>query len=415
MTWEATGRAVATYLYDANGNLTKKDDGTNVEAYGYDFRNLMASYDGPGSNNDGTYRYGASGLRVQKTVGGSTTTKYYHDGLNTVAECNGSNQLQRTYVTPGLDQNLSLTASGGTYYYLSDALGSIRQVLDADQVTQNSYDYQAFGSVYGSPTENLTQPFRFTGREWDPESGVYYYRARTFAGALARFLARDPNGRDSFCSLYVYVSNAPLTYIDPLGLDELDLIEKRNMEEGAQFLECLADYDQASLIRDLLSRGSVETWDNPAGTEGGSHVGRSTVWIGRRILDPHRGVSIRSPRILQDTTEADIECLANIATTFSHEYYHTQQSRWVHYPRTVLSVLEGGWGFFGAVPTYYDATELEACEYQILLLDSYLDQRRIKCCADKLGVSPESIRRALQNMRDKAASARENYLRGWLW
>jgi hypothetical protein len=107
----AVGLTSTTYLYDANGSLTKKDDGTNVEAYGYDFRNLMTDYDGPGSTNDASYKYGASGLRVQKTVGGSTTTKYYLDGLNVVAEYNGSDQLQRTYVTPGLDQNLSLTAS----------------------------------------------------------------------------------------------------------------------------------------------------------------------------------------------------------------------------------------------------------------------------------------------------------------
>ena len=111
MTREVRGETITRYLYDANGNLTKKDDGTNVHAYKYDVRNLMTDYDGPGSNNDATYKYGASGLRVQKTVGGSTTTKYYQDGLNTVAEYNGSNQLQRTYVTPGLDQNLSLTAS----------------------------------------------------------------------------------------------------------------------------------------------------------------------------------------------------------------------------------------------------------------------------------------------------------------
>jgi hypothetical protein len=63
-------------------------------------------------------------VRVQKTVGGATTTKYYHDGLNTVAEYNGSDQLLRTYVTPGLDQNLSLTASGSTYY-VKDPLGFI--------------------------------------------------------------------------------------------------------------------------------------------------------------------------------------------------------------------------------------------------------------------------------------------------
>jgi hypothetical protein len=37
-----------THVNDANGSLTKKDDGTNVHAYKYDFRNLMTDYDGPG-------------------------------------------------------------------------------------------------------------------------------------------------------------------------------------------------------------------------------------------------------------------------------------------------------------------------------------------------------------------------------
>jgi YD repeat-containing protein len=100
---------VTGYLYGANGSLTKKDDGTNVHAYGYDLRNLMTDCDGPGANNDTTYTYDALGRRITKEVNG-TKTAYVHDGLDTVAEYNGSNQLQRTYVTPGLDQNISLTA-----------------------------------------------------------------------------------------------------------------------------------------------------------------------------------------------------------------------------------------------------------------------------------------------------------------
>lgn len=224
-TRESTGQTVTSYLYDPNGNLTKKDDGTNVHGYKYDVRNLMTDYDGPGANNDATYKYGASGLRVQKTVAGSTTTKYYHDGLNVVAEYNGSDQLQRTYVTPGLDQNLSLTASGSTYYYLSDALGSIRQVIDADQATQNSYDYQAFGSVYGNPTENVTQPFRFTGREWDAETGLYYYRMRDYAAARGTFTSRDPIYPFWVPRAYGYVMNLPTFLVDPLGLDAIFTID----------------------------------------------------------------------------------------------------------------------------------------------------------------------------------------------
>ena len=218
MTREVRGETITRYLYDANGNLTKKDDGTNVHAYKYDVRNLMTDYDSPGANNDTTYRYDAAGRRITKNVNG-TKTAYVHDGLNTVAEYNESNQLQRTYVTPGLDQNLSLTASGSTYYYLSDALGSIRQVLDADQDTENSYDYEAFGCAYGSPTENLTQPFRFTGRDWDTESTLYYYRARNYSAALGRFVARDPRPSWATTHLYQYVANQPLDYLDPSGLE----------------------------------------------------------------------------------------------------------------------------------------------------------------------------------------------------
>ena len=110
--------------YDANGSLTKKDDGTNVHSYAYDLRNLMTSYDGPGTSNDSTYKYDGFGRRITKDVNG-TKTAYFHDRLNVVAEYNGSNQLQRTYVTPALDQNLTMTASGSTYYCLSDALAHI--------------------------------------------------------------------------------------------------------------------------------------------------------------------------------------------------------------------------------------------------------------------------------------------------
>jgi len=193
----------------------------------------MTDYGCPAANNDATYNYGAAGLRVQKTVGGSTTTKYYQDGLNVVAEYNGSDQLQRTYVTPGLDQNLSLTASGSTYYYVTDALGSIRQLLDSDHATQNSYDYEAFGKVYGNPTENVTQPFRFTGREWDGETGLYYYRARAYEAGAGRFGRRDPALHVDAPNAYRYVGGNPVRLGDPTGMVEETVQQARMYPNGA--------------------------------------------------------------------------------------------------------------------------------------------------------------------------------------
>ena len=85
----------------------------------------------------------------------------------------------------------------------------------------HSYDYFAFGKVYGTPTENLTQPFRFTGRAWDPETELHYYRARKYSAAAGRFVTRDsfvfvlPKGSTS---CYVYASNLPTRWVDPSGL-----------------------------------------------------------------------------------------------------------------------------------------------------------------------------------------------------
>jgi RHS repeat-associated protein len=93
-------------------------------------------------------------------------------------------------------------------------------VLDADQATQNSYDYQAFGSVYGTPTENLSQPFRFTSREWDGECNLYYYRARMYSAGAGGFLARDPVGQPGGATAYVYALGDPALFVDPLGLKE---------------------------------------------------------------------------------------------------------------------------------------------------------------------------------------------------
>jgi hypothetical protein len=56
-TKEGVWQTITSYWCDANGNLARKDDGTNVSGYTYDVRNLMTDYDGPGSNNDATYRY----------------------------------------------------------------------------------------------------------------------------------------------------------------------------------------------------------------------------------------------------------------------------------------------------------------------------------------------------------------------
>jgi RHS repeat-associated protein len=58
----------------------------------------------------------------------------------------------------------------------------------------------------------------FTGREWDPETGLYYYRARYYDPKIGRFISEDPIDFEGGVNFYSYVENNPVNLVDPEGL-----------------------------------------------------------------------------------------------------------------------------------------------------------------------------------------------------
>lgn len=67
---------------------------------------------------------------------------------------------------------------------------------------------------------SIGNPYYFTGRRLDSETGLYYYRARYYDSELGRFLTQDPIGYLGGINLYTYCHNNPINYIDPYGTND---------------------------------------------------------------------------------------------------------------------------------------------------------------------------------------------------
>ncbi|MBK6423796.1 MAG: RHS repeat-associated core domain-containing protein [Gemmatimonadetes bacterium] len=64
----------------------------------------------------------------------------------------------------------------------------------------------------------MTLRYRWTGREWDAETGWYFHRARYYDPGQRRFVQEDPAGVAGGENLYAYVGGRPLVAADPSGL-----------------------------------------------------------------------------------------------------------------------------------------------------------------------------------------------------
>jgi len=214
---ELTATSNATYTYDSNGNILTKTDTTGTTSYTWDFENRLTTVTLPGSGGTVSFKHDPYGRRIYKdSLAGPTVFAY--DGANLIEETNSSGVVVARYAQGWkVDEPLAMLRTGGTNYYNADGLGSVTSLTNSSGAPAEMYTYDSFGKVTAS-SGSLTNPFQYTGRELDLETGLYYYRARYYDSVSGRFPSEDPLRFGAGVNFYPYVGNSPLNSGDSLGL-----------------------------------------------------------------------------------------------------------------------------------------------------------------------------------------------------
>ena len=300
------------YVYDVEGNRTRRIDKTTGETieYEWDHRNrlvLIVFKDDTGNPTKRVeYEYNLDNLRIAKEVHTTTPdgtgspdsiTRFAYDGDDVVLVFDGqnSNSVEHRYFHgPGVDQIFAdEDAMGQVLWALTDHQGSVRDWIDETGSVEHHTQFDSFGNII-SPADPSTVPtYAYTGREWDVDAGLYYYRARWYDPATGRFVGDDPSGFDAGDSnLQRYVGNNSPNIVDPTGLQG-GRSGKRNHSHRSSsptvaFVGSLASqaYDVGE---DLVAGGwavvsNIWSDNNAASSFGGSFTDRGE-HLGTRVYD----------------------------------------------------------------------------------------------------------------------------------
>lgn len=221
--------------YDQNGNLIRITENSAASAQiEYDYRNQMIAYIDMQSGDVTRYAYDVLGRRISKQTdsdGQTETIFYFYNKANVCEERNADGDTLATYVY-GLyiDETLTMQRGGEDYYYHADDLYSTRKLTGSDGAIVEEYEYSDYGevSILSPAGELMTSsvagnPYLFTGRRLDAETGWHYFRARYLDPEAGRFTTRDPIGiwgdSANLGNGYAYTGNNPVSMLDPTGMN----------------------------------------------------------------------------------------------------------------------------------------------------------------------------------------------------
>lgn len=268
----ATPSVIESFTYDNVGNQITAGTTRN---YVWNAANQLITYYNQAGSNDPTifaqYDYDGGGNRVSKLVRTGTAGSpvyertIYIDGVFEYHILENGTTYEKNYVHVMDDTSrISMVRIGDQFpddisdsvtYNLDDQIGSSSMRLNTSGGVVDKEEYYPFGETsFGSYAKKR---YRYSGKEKDQESGLYYYGARYYMAMGCRFIGIDPHSFNyENLSPYSYVANNPILYVDPDGKD-IEVGKKKAEKEKVD----VPEPETKMVVRDDLDEDEIDIND----------------------------------------------------------------------------------------------------------------------------------------------------------
>ncbi|PZM85607.1 hypothetical protein DLH72_01870 [Candidatus Gracilibacteria bacterium] len=175
-----------------------------------------------GTTNDGNSSTGTTNDPENSSGTGTTENE---TGTGSMDENGESESNTGSTETPADPTPPTIEIQTNLYFYQKNHLGTPLFLSNENGEIVESYETDVFGNIISGSDSSRNSLF-FTGKNYDKETGFYFFNARYYSPELARFISRDPIGIADDIHLYAYVKNNPLKFTDPTGLAAKEFVKK---------------------------------------------------------------------------------------------------------------------------------------------------------------------------------------------